>query len=124
MHRDDELSVVADSQDAIPTNGSGSSKDDLLNSIDGPFQLAEYLACKVRADPHDVKGLVEVPKDGQDADRDVVCLPPTQHECLGRGGRNACHDPHTRGLRLRLEVVLAVINAFPVIDSLRDVGMT
>ncbi|ORY31020.1 Mob1/phocein [Naematelia encephala] len=32
-----------------------------LSSLDGPFQLAEYLALKVRADPHDIKGLVEVP---------------------------------------------------------------
>ncbi|WVR04616.1 hypothetical protein IAU60_001627 [Kwoniella sp. DSM 27419] len=32
-----------------------------LSSLDGPFQLAEYLALKVRHDPHDVKGLVDVP---------------------------------------------------------------
>ncbi|ODN82187.1 hypothetical protein L202_02477 [Cryptococcus amylolentus CBS 6039] len=32
-----------------------------LSDLDGPFQLAEYLSLKVRHDPHDVKGLVEVP---------------------------------------------------------------
>lgn len=69
---------MTDAAQEIPTlAATGSSKDDLLNSIDGPFQLAEYLACRVRADPHDVKGLVEVPKNGQDADRDVVCHVPT-----------------------------------------------
>lgn len=33
-----------------------------LSQLGGPFQLAEYLALKVKADPHDVKALVEVPK--------------------------------------------------------------
>ena len=58
---------------SVAGSGDDTSKDDLLNSIDGPFQLAEFLACKVRADPHDVRDLVEVPNHGQDADRDVVC---------------------------------------------------
>jgi hypothetical protein len=43
-----------------------------LSAIDGPFQLAEYLALKIRADPHDVAGLVEVPAEGRSTDRDVV----------------------------------------------------
>ncbi|KAI9636416.1 Mob1/phocein, partial [Dioszegia hungarica] len=42
-----------------------------LSAIDGPFQLAEYLALKIRADPHDVAGLVEVPAEGRSTDRDV-----------------------------------------------------
>ena len=33
-----------------------------LSALDGPFQLSEYLALKVKHDPHDIKGLVEVPK--------------------------------------------------------------
>lgn len=46
--------------------------------MDGPFQLAEYLALKIRHDPHDVKGLVDVPagdesEGGKGPDRDVVC---------------------------------------------------
>ncbi|WWC59449.1 uncharacterized protein I303_102005 [Kwoniella dejecticola CBS 10117] len=32
-----------------------------LSSLNGPFQLAEYLSLKVRHDPHDVVGLVDVP---------------------------------------------------------------
>ncbi|TXT13213.1 hypothetical protein VHUM_01614 [Vanrija humicola] len=43
-----------------------------LSSFDGPFQVAEYLSLKVRHDPHDVKGLVEVPTDNaKAADRHV-----------------------------------------------------
>ncbi|KAL1407648.1 hypothetical protein Q8F55_007081 [Vanrija albida] len=43
-----------------------------LSSFDGPFQLAEYLSLKVRHDPHDVKGLVDVPTDNSKAaDRHV-----------------------------------------------------
>jgi len=34
-----------------------------LSSLDGPFQLAEYLALKVRADPHNVQALVDAPAD-------------------------------------------------------------
>lgn len=44
-----------------------------LSAIDGPFQLSEYLSLKVRHDPHDIKGLVEVPSDNaKAADRHVV----------------------------------------------------
>lgn len=47
-----------------------------LSSFDGPFQLAEYLSHKVRHDPHDIKGLVEVPSDNaKAADRHVVSCP-------------------------------------------------
>jgi len=51
-----------------------------LSSLDGPFQLAEYLSLKIRNDPHVVKALVEVPSgDGSvvgKPERDVVrfCL--------------------------------------------------
>lgn len=50
-----------------------------LSTLNGPFQLAEYLALKVKHDPHDVNGLVKVPvgdgsMDGKGPDRDVVCL--------------------------------------------------
>lgn len=50
-----------------------------LSNLNGPFQLAEYLALKVKHDPHDVNGLVKVPvgdgsMDGKGPDRDVVCL--------------------------------------------------
>ncbi|KLT45303.1 Mob1/phocein [Cutaneotrichosporon oleaginosum] len=38
-----------------------------LSSFDGPFQLAEYLSLKVRADPHDIRGLVDVPSDNAKA---------------------------------------------------------
>lgn len=34
-----------------------------LSSFNGPFQLAEYLALKVRLNPHDVEALVEIPQD-------------------------------------------------------------
>lgn len=34
-----------------------------LSSLDGPFQLAEYLSLKVRADPHNVQALVDAPAD-------------------------------------------------------------
>ncbi|ORX38815.1 Mob1/phocein [Kockovaella imperatae] len=40
---------------------SSSSHIPPLSEFDGPFQLAEYLSLKVRSDPHDIKGLVEVP---------------------------------------------------------------
>lgn len=44
-----------------------------LSSFDGPFQLAEFLSLKVRHDPHDIKGLVEVPTDSSKAaDKHVV----------------------------------------------------
>lgn len=44
-----------------------------LSTLDGPFQLAEYLALKVRNDPHDIKGLVDVPSDNaKAADQHVV----------------------------------------------------
>ncbi|KAK4686652.1 hypothetical protein P7C73_g3471, partial [Tremellales sp. Uapishka_1] len=48
-----------------------------LSSLDGPFQLAEYLAFKVRDAPHDIKSLVEVPSGdgslgGNGPERDVV----------------------------------------------------
>ena len=33
-----------------------------LSSFDGPFQVAEYLSTKVKSDPHDIKGLVDVPR--------------------------------------------------------------
>lgn len=33
-----------------------------LSDLDGPFQLSEYLALKVRSDPHSVRSLVEVPR--------------------------------------------------------------
>ncbi|EIW71292.1 hypothetical protein TREMEDRAFT_23443, partial [Tremella mesenterica DSM 1558] len=33
-----------------------------LSKLNGPFQLAEYLSLRVKADPHDVEGLVRVPK--------------------------------------------------------------
>ncbi|OXG16418.1 Mob1 family protein [Cryptococcus neoformans] len=47
-----------------------------LSTLNGPFQLAEYLALKVKHDPHDVNGLVKVPvgdgsMDGKGPDRDV-----------------------------------------------------
>ncbi|WWD21494.1 hypothetical protein CI109_105980 [Kwoniella shandongensis] len=47
-----------------------------LSSLNGPFQLAEYLALKIRHDPHDVKGLVEIPTGdgsvgGKAPERDV-----------------------------------------------------
>ncbi|WVF69818.1 hypothetical protein IAT40_004597 [Kwoniella sp. CBS 6097] len=47
-----------------------------LSSLNGPFQLAEYLSLKVRADPHDVRGLVDVPSGdksvgGKGPDKDV-----------------------------------------------------
>ncbi|AAW45931.1 hypothetical protein CNBJ2830 [Cryptococcus deneoformans B-3501A] len=47
-----------------------------LSTLNGPFQLAEYLALKVKHDPHDVNGLVKVPAgdgsmDGKGPDRDV-----------------------------------------------------
>ncbi|WWC86911.1 uncharacterized protein L201_001790 [Kwoniella dendrophila CBS 6074] len=32
-----------------------------LSSLNGPFQLAEFLSLKVRHDPHDVQSLVEIP---------------------------------------------------------------
>ncbi|WVQ69243.1 uncharacterized protein L199_007460 [Kwoniella botswanensis] len=32
-----------------------------LSSLNGPFQLAEYLSLKIRNDPHDVRGLIDVP---------------------------------------------------------------
>lgn len=44
-----------------------------LSSFDGPFQLAEYLGLKVRRDPHDIRGLVDVPSDNaKAADKHVV----------------------------------------------------
>jgi hypothetical protein len=50
-----------------------------LSSLNGPFQLAEYLALKVRHDPHDIKGIVEIPTgDGSDGgkgpDKNVVSI--------------------------------------------------
>ncbi|KAK8847403.1 hypothetical protein IAR55_005261 [Kwoniella newhampshirensis] len=47
-----------------------------LSSLNGPFQLAEYLALKIRHDPHDIEGLVEVPSGdgsvgGKGPERDV-----------------------------------------------------
>ncbi|OCF45900.1 hypothetical protein I317_00388 [Kwoniella heveanensis CBS 569] len=47
-----------------------------LSTLNGPFQLAEYLSLKVRADPHDVRGLVDVPSGdksvgGKGPDKDV-----------------------------------------------------
>ncbi len=44
-----------------------------LSALDGPFQLAEYLSLKVRSDPHDIRGLVDVPSDSaKAADKHVV----------------------------------------------------
>lgn len=48
-----------------------------LASLDGPFQLSEYLALKIKHDPHDIKGLIEVPrgeeKDGKESqDQNIV----------------------------------------------------
>jgi hypothetical protein len=43
--------------------------------LDGPFQLAEYLALKVRADPHNVPALVDAPSDITKAsERHVVSI--------------------------------------------------
>ncbi|WRT64779.1 uncharacterized protein IL334_001713 [Kwoniella shivajii] len=47
-----------------------------LSSLNGPFQLAEYLSLKIKHCPHDVKGLVEVPVGdkslgGKAPDKDV-----------------------------------------------------
>ncbi|WWC67934.1 uncharacterized protein I206_101853 [Kwoniella pini CBS 10737] len=36
-----------------------------LSSLNGPFQLAEFLSLKVRHDPHDISNLVEVPTGDQ-----------------------------------------------------------
>lgn len=60
-----------------------------LASLDGPFQLAEYLALVVRNDPHDLERLVKVPSSregpasppgsagnatgGGQAESDLVC---------------------------------------------------
>lgn len=68
----------AERQD-IPHYSSGSNVS--LANFDGPFQLSEYLALKVRSDPHDAGGLVDVPKgdsvSGNKApERDVVSPPP------------------------------------------------
>jgi hypothetical protein len=44
-----------------------------LSELNGPFQLAEFLALKVRADPHNVPALVDPPADIKKADeRHVV----------------------------------------------------
>ncbi|WWD00573.1 hypothetical protein V866_007508 [Kwoniella sp. B9012] len=47
-----------------------------LSSLNGPFQLAEYLSLKIRNDPHDVQGLIDVPvgdksMGGKAPDKDV-----------------------------------------------------
>ena len=47
-----------------------------LTSLNGPFQLSEYLSLMVKHDPHDVKALVEIPKteggSGKAPERNVV----------------------------------------------------
>lgn len=49
------------------------SPDDVppLSTLDGPFQLAEYLALRVKADPHNLPPLVNVPDQDKSADKDV-----------------------------------------------------
>ena len=48
----------------MPTSSIGEVPP--LSRLNGPFQLAEYLALQVKHDPHDVQALVDVPKsDGQ-----------------------------------------------------------
>jgi hypothetical protein len=36
-----------------------------LSDIDSSFHLAEYLALKVRHDPHDIEGLVNLPEGAE-----------------------------------------------------------
>jgi len=47
-----------------------------LTTLNGPFQLSEYLALKVKHDPHDVKALVDIPKaeggSGKAPEKNVV----------------------------------------------------
>ncbi|WVQ76036.1 hypothetical protein IAR50_005672 [Cryptococcus sp. DSM 104548] len=82
-----------------------------LSDLDGPFQLAEYLSLKVRHDPHDVKGLVEVPGGdesvgGKGPDRNVwiyehlrripIDLTPLITALLSVCNRDTC-GPEMRG---------------------------
>jgi hypothetical protein len=48
-----------DSQD-IPSDAPPA-----LSEIDSSFHLAEYLALKVRHDPHDIEGLVNLPEGAE-----------------------------------------------------------
>lgn len=72
-----------------------------LSSFDGPFQLAEYLTLKVRNDPHDIKGLVDVPSDNAKAADKHVVSPPTLSVELTRSGSTSTSGVY--GVELRGE---------------------
>ena len=61
-----------------------------LTSLNGPFQLSEYLSLMVKHDPHDVKALVEIPKteggSGKAPERNVVSCALTRWTTLIASG--------------------------------------
>jgi hypothetical protein len=63
-----------------------------LSDLNGPFQLSEYLALKVKHDPHDVRSLVELPR-GQSGDESQGSKWPGSDLVS-----QTTDDPYARGL--------------------------
>ncbi|KAH9824161.1 Mob1/phocein [Melampsora americana] len=68
-------------EDAYPTpfsiHGEGLDPSSFLHSIESPFQVQEYIALLVRADPHDVDQIVSLPSPSSHSNHQSTPATPT-----------------------------------------------